>query len=112
MANVPNEADRLLEAGRKKILRACLLWGGPLLAILVLAGLQYAGAIRLEEHFAADPDKIDPGKIWLVLGGLGLVQFLCVAIGVLQGWGCLRRARQLRQDSAPGRSKGVSGEAR
>src|SRR6266700_633028 len=91
MANVPSEADRLLEAGRKKILRTCLLWGGPLLAILVLAGLQYAGAVRLEEHFAADPDKVDPRVIWRALAVFAL----------LQGWGCMRRAKQLRQPSAP-----------
>jgi hypothetical protein len=43
---------------------------------------------------------------------LALLQFLFVAIGVLQGWSCMRRAKQLRQQSAPGRSKGISGEAR
>ena len=112
MANVPSEADRLLEAGRKKTLRACLLWGGPLLAILVLAGLQCAGAVRLEEYFAADPDKVDRRVIWLALAGLALFQFLCVAIGVLQGWAGMRRAKQLRQQSATDGFKGVSGETR
>jgi hypothetical protein len=107
MANVPSEADRLLEAGRKTILRTCLIWGGPLLAILVLVGLQCAGAVRLEEYFEAEQRVFLPA-----LAGLALFQFLCVAIGVLQGWGCIRRARQLRQDSAPGRSKGASGEVR
>jgi hypothetical protein len=96
MANVPSEADRLLEAGRKKTRRACLLWGGPLLAILVLAGLQCAGAVRLEEYFAADQRVI-----WLALALLALLQFLFGAIGVLQGWVWMRRARQLRQQSAP-----------
>ena len=110
MASVPGEADRLREAGRKKILRACLLWGGPLLAILVLAGLQWAGAVRLEEYLAVDPDKIDPQTIWLTLAVLALFQFLFGAIGILQGWGTMRRAKQLRQSSAPSRSKGVSGE--
>ena len=112
MANVPNEADRLLEAGRKKILRTCLLWGGPLLAILVLAGLQCAGAVRLEEYLAADPHKVDQRVVWTALAVLALLQFLFVAVGVLQGWGSLRRAKQFRQQSAPGRSEGVSGEAR
>jgi len=112
MANVASEADRLREAGRKKILRTCLLWGGQLLAILVVAGLQYAGAIRLEEYFAADPDKIDPRVIWKALAVFALLYFFFVTIGVLQGWGGMRRAKQLRQQSGPGRSKGVSGEAR
>src|SRR5438105_1995099 len=112
MANVPSEADRLLEAGRKKTLRSCLIWGGPFLALLVIAGLQYAGTVRLEEHVAADPDKVDQRVIWLGLAVLALLHFLFGAIGVLQGWGCMRRAKQLRQQSAPGRSKGVSGEAR
>jgi hypothetical protein len=85
MANVANEADRLLEAGRKKILRTCLLFGGPLLAIMVLAGFQYAGAVRLEEYFAADPDKVDQGVVWRALAVLALLQFLCWGIGVLQG---------------------------
>src|SRR5262245_48532108 len=97
MANVASEADRLLESGRKKALRACLLWGGPLLAILVLAGLQWAGAVRLEGWFAADPDKIDRRVIWLALAGLALFQFLFAAIGVHQGWVWMQRARQLRQ---------------
>ena len=97
MANAPNEADRLLEARRKKTLRACLLWGGPLLAILVVAGLQGAGAVRLEEYFAAAPDKLDRRVIWLALAVLAWLQFLFGAIGVLQGWACMRRARQLRQ---------------
>src|SRR5438132_11258753 len=101
MANVPSEADQLLEAGRKKLLRTCLLWGGPLLAILVLAGLQGAGAVRLEEYLAAAPNKVEPRVVWLVLAGLALPHFLCGAIGVLQGWGCMRRAKQLRQQSAP-----------
>src|SRR5438874_2257381 len=101
MANVPSEADRLLERGRKKILRTCLLWGGPLLAILVLAALQYAGAVRLEESFAAAPNKVEPGVVWLVLAGLGWLPFLCGAIGVLQGWASMRRAKQLRQQPAP-----------
>ena len=112
MANVPSEADRLLQAGRRKILRACLLWGVPLLAILVAAGLQYVGAVHLEEYFWADPNKVDLPKLWLALAGLALWQFLFVAIGVLQGWAGMRRAKQLRQQSAPGRSNGVSGEAR
>jgi hypothetical protein len=112
MADVPSEADRLREAGRRKILRTCLLFGTPLLAILVAAGLQYAGAAHLEEYFWADPDKVDLPKLWLVLAGLALWQFLFVAIGVLQGWGCMRRAKQLRQQSAPGGPNGVSGEAR
>jgi hypothetical protein len=112
MANVPSEADRLLEAGRKKILRTCLLWGGPLLAILVLAGLQYAGAVRLEEYLAAPPHKVDQRVVWWALAVLALLQFLFGAIGVLQGWACMRRAKQLRQQSAPGSSDGVSGEAR
>jgi hypothetical protein len=103
MANVPSEADRLFAAGRTKILRTCLLWGVPLLAILVLAGLQYAGAVRLEEYFWADPAKADPRVLWQVLGVFALLLFLVGAIGVLQGWVCMRRARQLRQQSAPGR---------
>jgi hypothetical protein len=93
MAKVSGEADRLLQAGRKRILRTCLLWGGPLVAILVLIGLQCAGAIRLEEYFEAERRVFLPA-----LAGLALFQLLCVAIGVLQGWGCIRRARQLRQD--------------
>jgi hypothetical protein len=97
MANVPGAADRLLEAGRKKTLRACLLWGGPLLAILVLAALQGAGAVRLEEYFAADPAKIDRRSIWLALAGLALLQFLFAAIGVRQGWVLMLQARQFRQ---------------
>jgi hypothetical protein len=105
MANDESEADRLLAAGRRRILRTCLLFGGPLVAILVLAGLQYAGAIRLEEYFAAAPNKVDPRVIWQVLGVLASLQFLFVAIGVLQGWGCLRRGKLLRQQSATGRSK-------
>jgi hypothetical protein len=112
MANVPGEADRLLEAGRKKILRTCLLWGVPLLAILVVAGLQRAGVVRLEEYFWVDPDRADPQALWLTLAVLALLQFLIMALGVLQGWACMRRARRLRQQSAPGGSKGVSGEAR
>jgi hypothetical protein len=111
MANLPGEADRLLEAGRKKILRACLLWGVPLLVILVLAALQAAGTVRLEEYFAAPPNKVDRRVVWQALGVLALLQFLFVAIGVLQGWVCMRRARLLRQ-SAPGIHKGGSGEAR
>src|SRR5439155_815947 len=101
MANVPSESDRLLEAGRKKILRTCLLWGGPLLAIFTLAGLQCAGAVRLEEYFAVDPGKVDPRIIWLALAMLASLQFLLGALGVFQGWGCMHRARQLRQQSAP-----------
>ena len=97
MPNVPSEADRLLEAGRKKALRACLLWGGPLLAILVLAGLQLAGAVRLEEYFWADPRRVDLRVLWLALAGLALLQFLCGAIGVLQGWVWVRRAGRPRQ---------------
>jgi hypothetical protein len=112
MANVPSEADRLYEAGRKKILHTCLLWGGQLVAILVLAGLQWAGTVRLEEYFWADQDKVDLQKLWLVLAVFALFQFFVVALGVLQGWGAMRRAKQLRQQSAPGRSNGVSGEAR
>ena len=95
MANIPNEADRLLKVGRKKALRACLLWGGPLLAILVLAGLQGAGAVRLEEYFAADPGKVDPRVIWLALAVLASFQLLFVAIGVRQGRVWMRRARKL-----------------
>jgi hypothetical protein len=110
MATVPNEADRLLQAGRKQILRACLLFGGPLLAILVVAGLQYAGTVRLEGYFAVDPDKIDPQVIWLALAVLALLLFLFGASGVLQGWVWMRRARQLRQQSASGRSTGGSEE--
>jgi hypothetical protein len=112
MTNGSSEADRLHEAGRKKILRTCLLFGGPLLVILVLAGLQCAGAVRLEEYFWTDPDKVDLRAMWLALAVLALFQFLLVAIGVLQAWGAVRRAKQLRQQSAPGRSKGDSGEAR
>ena len=112
MANVPSEADRLHEAGRNKILRVCLLWGGPLLAILVAAGLQYAGAVHLEDYFWANPDRVDLPKLWLALAGLASFQFLCVAIGVLQGWAGMRRAKQLRQQSASGESKGDFGEAR
>src|SRR5262245_21999587 len=112
MANVPSEADRLLEAGRKKILRTCLRWGVPLLAIFVIAGLQRAGEVRLEEYFWTDPAKADERMLWQVLAGLALFQFLCVAIGVLQGWAAMRRAKQLREQSALGRSNGVSGEAR
>jgi hypothetical protein len=97
MANIPTEADRLHAAGRNKILRSCLLFGIPLLAILVATGLQYAGVIHLEEYFAEDPNKIDPRLIWQALAMLGLPQFLFMAIGVLQGWGALRRARQLRK---------------
>jgi hypothetical protein len=67
MANAAVEADRLFKAGRKKTLRAGLLWGGPLLALAVLAGLHWAGAIRLEEYFAADPNRVDHGAIWLAL---------------------------------------------
>src|SRR5207253_4116165 len=69
----------------------------PLLALLVLAGLQYAGAVRLEEYLAAAPNKVEPRVVWLVLAGLALPHFLCGAIGVLQGWGCMRRAKQLRR---------------
>jgi hypothetical protein len=112
MANVPSEADRLFEAGRNKILRTCLLFGGPLLVLLVLAGLQCAGVVRLEEYFAADPAKVDRQTLWLALGGLALFQFLIVAIGLLQGWTAMRRARHLRRQSASGESKGVSGEGR
>jgi hypothetical protein len=112
MANVPGEADRLREAGRKKILHSCLLWGGPLLVILVVAGLQGAGAIRLEEYLAVPPDKVDPRVVWSALAGLALFQFLCGAVGVLQGWSAMRRAKRLRQESAPGGSNGVSGPAR
>jgi hypothetical protein len=77
--------------------------------ILVLAGLQAAGVVNLEEYFTDDartprPDKIDPRTIWLAVAGLALFQFLIVAIGVLQGWAAIRRARQLRQQSAPGGS--------
>ncbi|HVS39551.1 MAG TPA: hypothetical protein VMS17_28600 [Gemmataceae bacterium] len=110
MADVPSDADRLREAGRKKILRTCLLWGVPLLALLAVAGLQYAGAIRLEEYMAEPPDKADPRVVWSALGVLALLQFLCGAIGVFQGWAGIRRAKQLQRQSAPGRSKGVSGE--
>jgi len=78
MAHVPSEADRLLEAGRKKILRACLLFGGPLLGILVLAGLQCAGAVRLEAYFEAEQRVFLPA-----LAVLALFQFLLAAIGVL-----------------------------
>lgn len=99
MANVVSEADRLLEAGGKKILRTCLLWGGPLLVILVFAGLQYAGAVRLEEYFWADPARADRQVLWLALAVLALLQSLFVAIGVLQGWGAIRRAGQFRQQS-------------
>jgi hypothetical protein len=112
MSNVPSEADQLLEAGRRKILRTCLLWGSPLLALLVLAGLQYAGAVRLEEYFAAPPNKVDRRVVWRALTALALLQFFFEAIGVLQGWACVRRAKRLRQQAAPGRSNGVSGEAR
>jgi hypothetical protein len=93
-------------------LLACLLWGVPLLAILVLAGLQYAGAVRLEEYIAADPDKADQRVIWLGLGVLALLLFLLGALGVRSGWALMRLARLLRQQSAPGTSKGVSGGAR
>ena len=112
MANVPSEADRLLEAGRKKILRSCFLFGGPPLAILVVAGLQCAGMVHVAEYFAVDPAKADHRAIWLALAGLALFHFLCMGIGVRQGWGAIRRAKQLRQQSAPGRSTGVSGETR
>ena len=71
MADVPNEADRLHEAGRNKIVRTLLLWGIPVLAILVVAGLQYAGAIRLEEYLWEDPEKADPQLMWLLLGVFG-----------------------------------------
>jgi len=107
MAIVPSEADQLLQAGRAKILRTCLLWGGPLLVILVFAALQYGGVVRLEEYFVADPEKADPRTVWRVLIVLGLLQFLFVAIGVLQGWAAIRRARQ-RMQATPGSSKGVS----
>ncbi|MFL5341340.1 MAG: hypothetical protein ACJ8F7_14435 [Gemmataceae bacterium] len=112
MANVPSEADRLREAGRQKILRTCLFWGGPLLAILVLAGLQGAGTVHLEEYFAVPPDKVAPRVVWQILAVLASLQFLCWALGVLQGWGAIRRARRLRRQPDPGRSEGVSGEAR
>jgi len=112
MPDVPSEADRLHEAGRRKILRSCLLFGTPLLAILVVAGLQYAGAVHLEEYFWTDPDKVDLPKLWLVLAVMASFQFLIVALGVLQGWAGMRRAEQLRQQSASGGSNGVSGEAR
>ena len=71
-----------------------------------------AGAVHLEEYFWTDPNKVDLRLLWLALAMLALPHFLIVAIGVLQGWGCIRRARQLRQQSAPGTSQGVSGEAR
>lgn len=96
MANAPTDADRLLEAGSKKILRSCLLWGIPFLAVAVVAGLQYAGVVRLEEYFAADPANLDPRVIWRILAVFALLQFLFGAIGVVQGWACMRRARQLR----------------
>ena len=92
MANVSGEADRLLEAGRKKILRTCLIWGGPLLVLLVVIGLQCAGRIHLEEAFEAEQRVFLPA-----LAGLALFQFLCMALGVLQGWGAIRRARQLQK---------------
>jgi len=112
MANVPSEADRLLEAGHRIIRLACLFGGGPLLAIVVLAGLHGAGAVRLEEYIAADPDNADPRMIWLVLGGLALLPFLFLAMGLLIGWAMIRGAKHLRQQPAPGRSKGISGQAR
>lgn len=96
MANIPGEAARLVAAGRRRILRSCLLWGVPLLAILVLIGLQLAGAVRLEKHFEAEPRVFMPA-----LAGLALFQFLCLAIGVLQGWGCIRRAGRLRRYNRP-----------
>src|SRR5262245_52848300 len=108
MAIVPSEADQLLQAGRAKILRTCLLWGGPLLVILVFAALQYGGVVRLEEYFVADLEKADPRTAWRVLTVLALLQFLFVAIGVLQGWAAIRRARQCTEPT-PGSSKGVSG---
>src|SRR5437764_468941 len=112
MVNVPNEADRLRAAGRSKILRTGLLFGGPLLAILVAAGLQFAGTIHLEEYLAVPPEKLDRRVVWQLLAGLASFQFLLVALGVLQGWGGIRRANQLRRQSGPGGSEGVSREAR
>ena len=108
MADVPSEADRLHEAGRNKILRVCLIWGTPLLALLVVAGLQYAGSIHLEEYFWTDPDQVDLPKLWLWLALFASFQFLIVALGVLQGWAGMRRAGQLRQQSASGGPNGVS----
>ena len=74
MANVPSEADRLRKAGRYKILRTCLLFGGPLLGILVAAGLQGAGAIHLEEYLAVPPNKVEQRVVWKqfsdAIGGL------------------------------------------
>jgi hypothetical protein len=101
MANVSSEADRLLEAGRKKILHTCFLCGGPLLAILVLAGLQGAGAVHLEEYMAVPPQKVDQQVVWSALGTLALFPFLGGALGVFQGCVAIRRAKHLRQQSAP-----------
>jgi hypothetical protein len=108
MANVPSEADRLFRAGRNKIVRVCLIWGIPLLVILVFAGLQFAGVVHLEEYFVAPPDKADPRVAWQALAALAGVQFLCVALGVLQGWAGIRRARQLRLQSARGTTEETS----
>jgi hypothetical protein len=96
MTNVPSEADRFRDAGRKQILRACLLSGGPLLTTLVLAGLQYAGAVRLDEYFVAEPDKVDQRLIFLGLAVLALLLLLFGATGVLGGWVLIRRAKRLR----------------
>ena len=96
MTNVPSEVDRLLDAGRKKILRSCLLWGGPCLAIVVVGALQVAGVVHVEEYFAVPPNKADPRMVWMALGGLALFQFLIAALGVLQGWAAIRRAKRLR----------------
>jgi hypothetical protein len=112
MANVPGEVERLLKAGRQKILRVCLIWGIPLLAILVFAGLQYADVVHLEEYFVAPPDKADPRVVWQALAALAAAQFLCVALGVLQGWAGIRQAKRLRRRSTPGKSEGTCGEAR
>lgn len=107
MTSVPTEADRLFEAGRKKLLRTCLLWGCPLLALVVFTALHCARVLPLEEYFEADPRAV-----CRALAALALFQFLIVAIGVFQGWSAMRRARKLRKQSAPGKSEGASGQAR
>lgn len=96
MSTTPGEAD-LRKAGRRKIATSCLMWGLPLLVIFAVAGMQYAGAIRLEEYFAQPPNEVEPRVVWTILGVIGVLQFLFLTLGIFQGWNALRRAKQLRR---------------